>query len=139
MVELLISSVILSLGFVAMGQLYVASMWTYEKSHDLSVATQRAQFELEKAAHLKYEGLTVADLSSAYPSPQYTVSQNRTISFNVPDLPSGEGTITMSKDPYNAGGAADQNLLGVLVTINWRGSGFPRGGIRVNTLISHGK
>ncbi len=139
MVELLVSAVILSLGFVAMGHLYLASMMTYEKSRDTSVATQRAQHELEKAANLKYEGLTVSDLTAVYPTPLYTVNPDRTISFTVPDLSGAQGTIRLVKDPFAAGGSAAQNLLGFVVEIHWRGQGYPKGTVRLNTLLSRAR
>ncbi|MHB9025542.1 MAG: type IV pilus modification PilV family protein [Armatimonadota bacterium] len=134
LVELLVSSVILAIGFIALSQLYLASMWTYWKAHYLSVATERAQQEIEYAQRLKFPALDTANansLATYYLEPGYTaLDTGRGVHFYERKLPSGEGTLTVTN--YNT----YSYLLKVTVEVNWLGPPQGQSKIKISTLIS---
>ena len=135
LVELVVASVIVGVGMVGMCQLYLASMWTYQKAHYMAIATQRAQYELEKTRSVGFAALTPDNATSlvpgSYASGSYTaLTSGRGVQFTVADLPSGSGTITITKfRGYNY-------LLLATIQITWGGMTKAQSPVSIITLIS---
>lgn len=137
LIELLVSSVLIGLGLIALSQLYLAAMHTYEKSRNLSIATQRAQRELEKVQSLGYSKLKYAG-ENAYPPPYYSIDlSNSEVDFTVDELPNGRGNI--SWDYYFSGDTSGyEHMLKVTIDINWDGAPVSQSFVRVETLLTRG-
>lgn len=127
-VELLISLVILAIGLVGLVQLYIASVYTYQKTRYTSLATARAKYELERVLQLgagSYDALTNpgnALIPACYPSNPYTaLSSGRGVKAVVSELPNGQVTITIVRDPFNQGRTEDLQLSSVTVAVTWTG------------------
>jgi hypothetical protein len=137
---------VLSLALVGLSQLYVASMATYTKARYLSVATQRAQYELEHVKNLGFYKLSnaFADGSTAFlrtsAGGQYTWAANQTgptyiVNFTVPDLPGGTGTITWAYwKPITESGS---NLYRVEITVTWNGPQAAKSDVHLYTLVAN--
>jgi len=126
--------VILSLGLIALSQLYLAGMYTYKKARFMSVATQRAQQELERVHDLKYNGLAYGTLIDAtrFPPDEYTaLFFRRGVRFTVDELPQGYGTIVIAK--YNG----YTHLLKVTISVKWGGMEQTRSDVVISTLIAN--
>lgn len=142
LVELLVSVVILSLGLIGLSQLHMAAMWTYYKTRDLSIATQRAQLELEKAQNLGFNLLDHGTLVAADPAPTcYSASEysllttGRGVQFQVPSLPAGVGTVKIAK--FTPGGVPKQNLITVTIEITWDGPPRARSHVKIFTMLAN--
>lgn len=128
LIELLVSAVILSVGLVGLSQLYMGAMWTYKKGRNLSVATQRAQLEMEKVRNLGFDGLingintSSPDQEDAYLPEYYTYLSSRMgVQFTVGNLPNGRGTLTWQ--PYPIGTELKKaKMLQITLDISWDGS-----------------
>jgi prepilin-type N-terminal cleavage/methylation domain-containing protein len=134
LIELLVSIVIISIGLVALSQLYMSAMWTYQKSRSLSLATERAQLELEKVHAVGYEGLQLDPLTQnpLFPSTVYTATTNpHGVTFPVDTLVGGSGKITVQ--PYQEGGAPVDNIVQVVVEIDWDGAPRAQTNVRIVT------
>ena len=144
LIELMVSTVILGLSLVALSQLYMSAMWTYQKARKLSVATNRAQFELEKVCNLGYDGLITGvnsgnpTIEDAYFPSEYTyLSSKMGVSFTIPDLPNGRGTV--SWEPYPATTPLSScKILQATVDIQWDGSPKAQSGVHLVTLCAMG-
>jgi prepilin-type N-terminal cleavage/methylation domain-containing protein len=134
LVELLVSVLLLGIGIVAVCQLYVVSMWTAQKAHYLSVATQRAQYELEQAEALPFAAMNLQSgtpLSQYYPTGLYTdLATGRGVQFSVSTLPQGQGTIRIeSYYGYDY-------LVQVIVEVTWAGARQAQSTVAVATLVA---
>ena len=112
---MLVSIVILGIGLVALGELYLASFTTYHKSRLLSLATQYAEHELELMQRLDFATLdTGALIPDCYPEDQYRLlPSGRGVRFAIDALPEGQGTVAFT--PYQG----RSNLLRATITITW--------------------
>lgn len=136
LVELLVSMLILALALVSLGQLYVAAMWTTQKARYMSVATQRAQYELEKVRNLGLLQLANGPSESSYPMVEYTHNADaRGVSFLEPALPDGRGTVSWSN--YPPGVAGNKFQLKVDVAVTWAGAQRSRSRVAVTSLVTH--
>ena len=136
LIELLISVLILGLAIISLGQLYIASMWTTQKARYLSVATKRAQSELERAEDLGLMVLQNGPTDASYPMADYTYYQNmQGVSFTVPSLPGGQGTVNWASWPPNT--SNNQYLLKVDINVTWQGSSQSRSQVAVSTLVTN--
>lgn len=136
--ELLVSIVILGLAMVALGNLYLAGMWTTHKARYLSVATQRAQYEMEKVQDLGLLNLLNGPSEESYPTTEYTHRlDGRGVSFNVESLPFGEGSVSWQNWPPNMKG--NQYLLKVDIVINWEGPRSAASNVHVTTLVTNAR
>ena len=136
LVELLASVLILSLALVSLGQLYVAAMWTTQKARYLSLATKRAEYELEKVRNLGILSLANGPTESSYPTTEYTHAANlKGVSFQEVGLPSGIGTVSWSNYPPNVAGNDYQ--LKVDVVITWAGAHQSRSRVAVTSLVTN--
>ncbi|MHB9130065.1 MAG: type IV pilus modification PilV family protein [Armatimonadota bacterium] len=135
-VELLASIAILGIGLVALSQLYLAAMFTYQRSYYMSVATQRAQYEYEKVQNLGFYALANGPSAESYMPGEYTVlSPGPGVSFNVDQLPKGRGTVTWSRFPANTQGNANQ--LRVVITVGWTGMKQAASDVQIISLIAN--
>jgi prepilin-type N-terminal cleavage/methylation domain-containing protein len=79
LIELLISALILGVGLAAVAQLYLAASTSFHKAEYLSIATQRAQRELERVENFTFTQIDTAFKAGTlvpdrYPAP----NQNET-------------------------------------------------------------
>jgi len=144
LIELLVSSVILGLSLVALSQLYMSAMWTYQKARKLSIATNRAQFELEKVDNLGYEGLITGvnsgnpTIEDAYFPSEYTyLSSKMGVAFTIPDLPNGQGTVSWQPYPSNTS-LSSCKILQATIDIQWDGSPKAQSRVHLITLCAMG-
>lgn len=130
--EILVTTLIVALALVAGSQLYFSGLRMHQRALHQAVANQRAQFELERALYL---GRTVYDdyvtpgtalIPQYYAAAQYQeLTTARGVSFRLPELPSGQGTITIVRNPFRyTHQAEDQenHLARVTITISWGGA-----------------
>src|SRR5689334_1514140 len=118
LVELLVSVLILSLALVALSQLYMAAMWTYHKARYTSLATQRAQLELEQAEGLGYEKLAADPLIDPlkYPEEEYSaLATGRGVQFVIEEMEPVDGNGTIKISEYDG----HPELLQVEIEITW--------------------
>lgn len=129
---------IISLGLVALSQLYIASMWTYQKARYLSVATQRAQFEIEKVQNLGALNLLNGVDDNSYPPDIYGHDANRMgATFQEKSLPGGTGHVFWSYYPPNQDG--NEHLLKVDVIMSWKSAEKTRTKVELTTLLTDSK
>lgn len=118
--ELLVSLFILSLGLVALGQLYVASMWTYNKARYMSLATKRAEFEMEKTRNLGVLRLLNGPAEDTYTSSEYQYdADGHGVKFTMTNIPGGKGEVRW--EPYPPNTKNNTYLLKITVLITWTG------------------
>ncbi|HEX2950178.1 MAG TPA: prepilin-type N-terminal cleavage/methylation domain-containing protein [Armatimonadota bacterium] len=134
LIELLVSCFILAVGLVGLSQLYITAMWSYQKARYMSLATQRAQYELERVENFKFNVMqNSANLinDSVYPAAAgySTLSAGNGVQFSMNDLPNGRGTITVSHFNNQA------NLLRVDIQISWKEPRQTVSPIRISTLL----
>jgi hypothetical protein len=120
-------------------QLYVTAMWTYTKSHYLTVAADRVQNEVEKVRNLGFYPLENGPGAEAYlPTSmggEYTylprVGSESGVSFPVKEIPNGRGTVKWSPFPSYA-----LNELKVTVQVTWdNGKQSGPSDVTVTTLV----
>ncbi|HEY3376780.1 MAG TPA: prepilin-type N-terminal cleavage/methylation domain-containing protein [Armatimonadota bacterium] len=136
LVELLIAALIVSLGLIALSQLYIAALWTFQKARYTAVAVAYAQKEVETLqyyADTSYPALTTSTttLSTLYLTPTYTVtgtSSVYTVRSSVDGLPSGLCTMTITPDPTLLGTTAGKNLAKVTIAVTWSASASSKRG-----------
>jgi len=136
LVELLVAMLILSLALVSMSQLYLAGMWTTQKARYMSIATKRAQSELERAQDLGLLILRNGPSEDSYPSTEYTHHDDgRGVDFQAPPLPNGEGSVTWQFWPPDTDG--NEYLLKVTINVGWDGSSRSRSLVSLSTLLTN--
>lgn len=142
--ELLVACVILAIGIVGMSQLYLAAMFTFEKSRYLSVGTGRAQEEMEFVQNIPFQELRKSidgedfimenneDGVGRFPDAKYDqVDTNDGVTFTIDTLPRGEGFITIK--PHDN----MKDLIEVTVEVTWEGARPVRSPVRIVTLVSN--
>jgi prepilin-type N-terminal cleavage/methylation domain-containing protein len=148
LVEVLISVIILAVGLLALSQLYVTGMYTYQKARNMSLATQRASREMERAQNFTFTLINSAHsqnkiVPDLYPAPEYTAFADpndadlKGVNFDVPELPEGVGTVIFSHFYDNTQGKEMPNLLQVDVLIEWGGKPNTQTPIHLVTLIAN--
>ena len=136
--ELLVSIFLLALGLVSLSQLYLSSMWAYQKARDMSVATQQAQYEMEKVRDLGVLNLMNGVDTTAYPTSVYTANAgNNGVTFLVHALPGGTGSVVWT--PYPTGATNNQYLQKVVIAITWTGARRALSTVNVTTLVTNSK
>ncbi|MHB0939243.1 MAG: type IV pilus modification PilV family protein [Armatimonadota bacterium] len=136
LVELLVAVLILSLALVSLSQLYLAGMWTTQKARYMSIATKRAQAELERAQDLGLLTLRNGPSEDSYPAAIYTHHENGMgVDFTAPPLPNGTGSVTWDYWPPNTSG--NEYLLKVNVNITWEGARRSRSQVILSTLLTN--
>ena len=136
LVELMVAVLILSLALISLSQLYLAGMWTTQKARYMSIATKRAQSELERVQDLGLLTLRNGPNEDSYPSAEYTYhADGMGVDFAAPPLPGGTGTVTWDYWPANTAG--NEYLLKVNVTVSWEGASRSRTHVSLNTLLTN--
>jgi prepilin-type N-terminal cleavage/methylation domain-containing protein len=136
LVELLVALLILSMALISLSQLYLAGMWTTQKARYMSIATKRAQSELERVQDLGLLTLRNGPSEDSYPSAEYTYHEDwRGVDFAAAPLPNGEGSVTWRFWPPDT--EANEYLLKVDVTITWDGSSRSRSLVSLSTLLTN--
>ena len=137
LIELLVAILVLSLALVSLGQLYLAGMWTTQKARYMSLATQRAQAEMERVQDLGVLRLRDTPLN-AYPDTEYQHRDDSLgVSFTDDTLPGGRGTVSWSAYPPNTAG--NEHMLKVDIVISWDGAARTRSQVEVTTLLTNKK
>ena len=139
-IEVLATAVILGIGLVGVGSMVTYGMLSHHKSVNYTVAAARATQELERIREAGYLGATVS--TALFPEGHYTIENGSQVSFEMPDLTSGSGVITISEDPEAQAinpstGLPYANLKRVRVQIFWGGSKYLRGSYEAVTLIAN--
>lgn len=144
LVEILVAILILGVGIVGLSNLYLATMWTYQKARNLSLATQRAELELEniqRQAATAYTALTDTSkplIPACYSAVIYSaLPSGRGVSFKVPGLPGGSGKITITTDPFKKNRPEDAKLASASIVITWTGSKRGQSNVSLTTLITN--
>lgn len=136
LVELLVSVLILGMAMVSLGQLYIASNLTAQKARYLSLATQRAGAEMEKAEDLGILSLQNGPNSASYDTASYSYnSDNKGVTFTTNEPPNGQGSVTWVNWPPNTAG--NSNLLKVDVILTWHAAGIPSSQVHLTTLLTN--
>lgn len=136
LVELLVTLLILGLALVSLSQLYLAGMWTTQKAQYMTIATKRAQAEIERTQNLGLLILRNGPNEESYPSADYTYhSDGHGVDFVAPPLPNGRGSVTWQFWPPNTAG--NQYLLKVTANVSWDGSTRSRSMVNVSTLLTN--
>lgn len=135
LVELLVSCVILAIGLVALSQLFVTAMWSYQKARYTTIATERVQHELEKAQSLRFNVLR--DSANLISETRYSpldgyqeLPGHNGVEFDMDSIPGGHGVMTIS--PYHG----NASLLKIDITITWKGSAKTLTPIHVASLLA---
>ncbi len=139
LIEVLAVVFILAVGLTSVSALFVAGLVSGRKAERLSAATNAVQQQVERLRSAGFSGcITDPDVFRSVDG--YTVVQQNgdgtgEISFAVPELPGGQGTIQIAF--YNDGSGYYPNLKQVTITVTWTG-GRPTGGTTVfETLIAN--
>jgi len=114
-------------------------MWTTQKARYLSIATKRAQAEMERVQDLGVLTLLNGPTEESYPSSTYTYhGDSRGVDFTEENLPEGAGSVTWT--PHPPGGAAgSEYMLKVDVILTWQGAARSRTQVEVTTLLTNRK
>ena len=139
-IEVLATAIILAIGLVGVGSMVTYGVLSHHKSVNYTIAAERATKEMERIREAGYLGTTAS--TALFPDDQYTIENGSQVSFEMPDLTSGSGVITISDDPdaqaVNPGtGLPYSNLKQVRVEIFWGGSRYLRGSYEAVTLIAN--
>lgn|GEM_PF-1975578 len=136
LVELLVAMLILGLALISLSQLYLAGMWSTQKARYLSIATKRAQSELERAQDLGLLILRNGPSEDSYPTAEYTHHDDgRGVDFLAPPLPNGEGSVTWQFWPPDTDG--NEYMLKVTIDVTWEGSRRSRSLVSLSTLLTN--
>jgi len=136
LVELLVTLLILGMALISLSQLYLAGMWTTQKARYMSIATKRAQSEIERTQDLGLLILRNGPSEDSYPAAEYTYhADGRGVDFQTPPLPDGRGSVTWQFWPPNT--AENEYLLKVTTHITWEGSSRSRSVVNVCTLLTN--
>lgn len=141
LIELLVSCIILSIALIAFGQLFLAGYLTMEKARYLSLATIRAENEIERLSFIEYDsmlnGPSITDYPTAVEGGTYQHFFNedgtRGVRFPVEDLPGGQGELSWRRS--SLAGISDTNLLEVVVRITWDAQQRLQSDVVVSTLL----
>lgn len=135
LIEILVAISITSISLVALSQLYTYSMWMYERGRNTSIASQRAQYELEKIQNLQFNILKnsahLIDDSRYSALEGYSeLPTNNGVQFPLPELRGGRGTITISNfRDY-------EHILQIVIEITWQSPQRTITPVRVVTLMT---
>lgn len=135
LVELLVSCVILAIGLVALSQLFVTAMWSYQKARYTTIATERVQHELEKAQSLRFNVLRdnanlISDTRYSSLDGYRELAGHNGVEFDMESIPGGHGVITIS--PFQG----KASLLKIDITITWTGSPKTQAPVHVTSLLA---
>jgi len=139
-IEVLATAIVLAIGLVGVGSMVTYGVLSHHKSLNYTVAAERATREMERIREAGYLGATAS--AGLFPANEYTIENGSQVSFEMPDLTSGSGVITISDDPdaqaIDPGtGQPYSNLKQVRVEIFWGGSRYLRGSYQAVTLIAN--
>ncbi len=139
LIELLAVVFILAVGLTCVSALFVAGLVSGRKAERLSASSNAVQQQMERLRSAGFSGCVV-DPDIFKSSEGYTITQQNDdgtgqVTFTVPELPNGQGTIDIAF--YDTGTGTYPNLKDVTVTVTWTG-GKPTGGTTVfRTLVAN--
>jgi hypothetical protein len=137
--ELLVVVVLLGLGLVGLSGIFVSALVSDMKGERLAAATFRAQHELERVKGAQFSNAMVD--SAIFPSSEgYTIVEQHSdntgaVSFSVPELPGGTGTITISY--YQSPVGIYPNLKDIRVRLTWSGGRQTQGRVALAALLGN--
>lgn len=140
LIELLVVIFILGVGLASISALFVSGIVSSRKAQRISTANNMARQQMERLRSGGFSACVADDW--AFPSARgYTVVTGNAdgtgqVTFPVPQLPSGAGTIDIAY--YDSGVGIYPNLKDITITIDWAG-GTPMEGTIVlrNFLANH--
>lgn len=140
LIEVLVAAMILSIGLVGVSSMIYFGVISHQKSAHYTIAGERAMQEMERIRDAGYLGAVVD--ASHFPSVNYHIVDAHTVRFNVADLPSGVGTISINEDSEAQAinpstGQPYANMKRVTVTVAWGGARRVSGIYNLVTLISN--
>ncbi len=139
-IEVLATAIILGVGLVGVGSMVTYGVTSHHKSVNYTIAAERATKELERIREAGYLGAAIG--TALFSADEYTVENATQVSFEIPDLSSGTGVITIADDPAAqainpATGQPYSNLKRVSVQISWGGNRYLHGSYEAVTLIAN--
>jgi len=139
-IEVLATAIILAIGLVGVGSMVTYGVVSHRKSVNYTIAAERATKELERIREAGYLGATIS--TALFPADEYTIENGTQASFEMADLASGTGVITIADDPAAqatnpATGQPYSNLKRVSVQISWGGNRYLHGSYEAVTLIAN--
>lgn len=118
LIELMVTITLLAIGLVGVASMFIYGYRTQVHAHFASVAADLAAKKIERMKAAGFNGID----STLFPS-----------SFDVPELPSGQGTLSFVPHPNQD----SENQYLVTVTINWGGGNGIEGRVVLQTIISN--
>jgi prepilin-type N-terminal cleavage/methylation domain-containing protein len=118
LIELMVTIVLLAVGLVGVSSMFIVGYRNQTHAHFASVASDIANRKVERLRSAGYNAIN----NTNFPSP-----------FAVPELPSGQGTITW--EPYPD--PTSSNQLVATITVNWGGGNGIEGAVALCAVISN--
>jgi prepilin-type N-terminal cleavage/methylation domain-containing protein len=140
LIEVLVAAMILAIGLVGVSSMVYYGVQSHRKSANYTIASQKAMQEMERLRDAGYLG-AVVDIAR-FPYPTYQIVNASTVRFAIPELPGGQGTITLVEDPEALSinpntGQPYLNMKRISVVVNWGGSHKLSGSYSLATLLSN--
>jgi len=139
LIELMVVVFILAVGLTSVSALFITGLVSGRKAERINAATHAVQQQLERLRSAGFSACTV-DPDVFQSEDGYSIVQQNSdgtgqVSFAVPELPNGQGTIDIAF--YDTGSGAYPNLKEITISVTWTG-GKPTGGTTVlQTLIAN--
>lgn len=132
LIEILVTAVVLGIGFVGVASMVTYATIAHKKSVNITVATARTMQEIERVRQAGYLNAQVSQ--ELFPPPTYTILNATQVGFALSELKDGSGVITLVEDVE---AQALQNMKQVQVEITWGGAPILRGSYTASTLITN--
>jgi len=139
LIELLAAVFILGVGLTSVSTLFVAGLISTRKAQRVSVALNATQQHAERLRSAGFSGCIVdSDIWTSEDG--YTILEQNAdltgrIGFGIPELPNGQGEISI--EFYDGGSGVYPNLKTVSVSVTWLGGGPTGGSTVLRTLVAN--
>lgn len=139
LIELLAVVFILAVGLASISALFVAGIVSSKKAQRMSIAANVSRKQMERIRGGGYASCII-DADVFTEADGYTITQDNgdgtgEVSFVVPQLPSGAGTVEIAY--YNSGAGIYPNLKDVSVTVTWAGGTPMQGTTVLHTYVAN--
>jgi prepilin-type N-terminal cleavage/methylation domain-containing protein len=139
LIELLAVVFILGVGLASVSMLFVAGTISSSKARRMNTAVDAAQKQMERVRSAGFSGCIIDEDVFSSTDGYTIVTRNADatgqVSFNVPGLPNGQGTVDIAH--YDSGAGTYPNLKDVTVTVIWTGGAPTAGRTVLRTLIAN--
>ncbi len=134
LIELIVVIFILAVGLTSVASLFIAGIVSSRQAQRMSAATYEAQRQMERVRALGFDGCVIDPVvfttAEGYEIAVVNPDLTGMVTFPVPQLPQGQGTLSI--EYYDPGTGIWTRLKLISVTITWTG-GDPTGGQTVLT------